>query len=690
MAELTTASPTQERAVLPRDVAVFLPLLGIALHKITAYPEKHPLLGNAIEAVSGHLRTVLVNRPFLLLGIARTQLLVEGLATDPDNPVLKELAQRLHRHQIGAIKFTGGVTPAELTDMLKLLSGDARTQPVGTRLTEFDERWEHIRLFPPAYDRIELTDDGSQRLGEQNPGADTSAGRLWMGLAAAAIAKEGAPELHTDPRAIARALNEQMRGDGEQAKRVVSILLGLSRELRLSHGGEAAMLKERLSTLLNHMTPETLKELATLGADLAQRRKLVVDAAMVLPAGAVLTLLRSVGDAGEQAIPHAMVRLLTKLAFQAEKGAPSIREEADLALREGVRQLTDRWNLADPNPAAYGRVLERLSRHPTVGGTQTAESQPAEAIRLIQISLETDTVGDAVWSALEELVREGRAREVVTMVEDPNVADDIAEHYWNRLATPNNMRILLNNEPRDTEVVELLLERMGMQAAEPMLESLEVADNRTIRRRLLTRLGKLGPSIAPMLIERLPGAPWYVQRNLLALLGSLPEIPADFPVAEYASAEDARVRREAIKLLLRLSGHRDEAIIAAVGDDDDANVRLGLVAALDGCPPAAVGRVRMLLNDRKLQLELRVMAIRVLGTVKTAATRDWLVNQALTQPNWFRKRKLMPKSPELLAVIGCLARSFRTDPTAQLALRLAWESNDPDVRTAATGVIDDQ
>jgi hypothetical protein len=692
VADLTTASPVQERAVLPRDVAVFLPLLGIALHKITAYPEKHPLLANAIDAVSGHLRAVLVNRPFLLIGIARTQLLVEGLATDPDNPVLRELSQKLHRHQIGAIKFTPGVTQAELTDMLRLLSGDARTAPVGANLEELDERWEHMRLFPPAYDRLELSAEGDQYLGEQatkRAATESVVGRLWMGLAAAAVAKEGAPELHTDPRAIARALNEQLR-DGEQAKRVVSILLGLSRELRLSHGGEAAMLKERLSTLLNHITPETLKELATLGADLAQRRKLVVDAAMVLPAGAVLTLLRSVSDVGEQAIPHAMVRLLTKLAFQAEKGAPSIREEADLALREGVRQLVDRWSLADPNPAAYGRVLERLSRHPTTGGAQSAESQPAEAIRLVQISLETDTVGDAVWAALEELVREGRAAEVVQMVEDPGVAEDIAEHYWSRLATPSNMRILLSNEPRDTGVVELLLERMGMAAAEPMLESLEVADNRAIRRRLLTRLGNLGPSIAPMLIERLPGAPWYVQRNLLALLGSLPEIPADFPVAEYAAVEDPRVRREAIKLLLRLQGRRDEAIIAAVGDDDDANVRLGLSAALEGCPPAAIGRVRMLLNDRKLSVELRVMAIRVIGTVRTAATRDWLVNQALTQPNWFKKRKLMPKSHELLAVIGCLARSFRQDPSAQLALRLAWESNDPDIRTAATGVIEDQ
>ena len=40
--------------------------------------------------------------------------------------------------------------------------------------------------------------------------------------------------------------------------------------------------------------------------------------------------------------------------------------------------------------------------------------------------------------------------------------------------------------------------------------------------------------------------------------------------------------------------------------------------------------------------------------------------------------------------IGCLARAYRQDPTAQLALRLAWESSDPDIRTAATGVTEDQ
>jgi hypothetical protein len=688
VADLSSAPATQERAVLPRDIAVFLPLLGIALHKCTAYPEKHPLLTSAIDAVGTHLRVVLVNRPFLLLGVARNQLLVEGLATDPDNPVLRDLAAKLHRHQIGAIKFIHGATREELTEVLKVLSGDARTAPVGATLKDHESRWECIRLLPPAYERLELA-EGEQRMGEQRPtSAHSVADRLWVGLAAVAMAKEGAPELHSDPRAIAKALNERSRNPDE-AKQVISYLLGLSRELKLSAGAEAAALKERLGMLLNHLSEDTLKELAGVGADLAQRRRLVADAAMVLPAGAVLTLLRAVSASNAQAIPQAMVRLLTKLAFQADKGSQAVREEADLALREGVRQLVDKWSLDDPNPAPYTRVLERLSRHPS-GTPQAADEHPAEAIRLVQMSLETDTVGDAIWAALEEVVSAGQASDVVRMVDDPNVAEDIQEHFWSHLATPQNMRILLNNEPRDTEVVERLLDRMGMAAAEPMLESLEVADNRTMRRRLLTRLGRLGPAIGPMLVERLPPAPWYVQRNLLALLGALQEIPADFTPGPYAANDDPRVRREAVKLMLRIPGQRDEAILSALGDDDDANVRIGLAAALDGCPTAAVPRLMVLLNDRRLSHEIRALAIRVLGTIRSPATRDWLVDHALTRPSWFRRRRLLPRTPELLAVVGSLAHGFRQDPNAQLVLRLAAESSDGAIRRAAKGEAEGQ
>jgi len=684
VADLATAAPTQHRAVLPRDLAVFLPLFGIAVHKVTTYPDGHPMLGSAVEAALGHLRLALISRPSLLIGVARQQLLVDGFATDPDNPVLRELAQRLHRHQLGAIKFIPGVTIEEFTQLLRALASDARLEPLGTRLSDFDEQWESLRLFLPAYDRIEMAGtDGATRTGDQGIPGQGAANRLWLGLANAALMREGAPELHADPQAIAQALN-QSRGNQDRAKKVVSILLGLSRELRLAQGAEAQVLSDKLGVLLNHLSADTLRELATVGADLAQRRRLVADVAMVLPAGATLQLLRAVSDADAGSLPNAMVRMLTKLAFQAEKGSLNIREEADNGLRESVRQLVDRWTLDDPNPAQYTRILERLARHPSAA-PPAATDHASEAIRLVQMACETDTVGDAVWVAVQELVQDGRATEVVALVEHPAVAEDIKEQFWLRLATAANMRILLNNEPRDTPVVELLLSRMGMTAAEPMLESLEVADNRAMRRRLLTRLGHLGPAIGPMLVERLPGAPWFVQRNLLALLATLDEIPMEFKPADYITVEDPRVRREAIKLMMRIPEMRDDAVIAAVGDDDDANLRIGLGAALEHCPPTAAGRVRHLLQDPKLALELRVMAIRVLGSIRTPTTRDWLVGQVLTAPRWFRRRKLMPKNPAMLAMLAALGRGFANDPGAQAALRLAAESTDPQIRRAAAG-----
>ncbi|MDH4130998.1 MAG: hypothetical protein OEV95_04250 [Gemmatimonadota bacterium] len=643
---------------------------------------------SAVDVVTVHLRMVLLNRPFLLLGVARNQLLTESLATDPDNPVLRELAAKLHRHQIGAVKFVPGITREEMVDLLHELSSDSRLDPVGLRLRDFESKWESVRLFPPAYDRIELAEDGSSRTGGAMSMRDTAGGRLWMGLAAATLIDLGATELMADPQAIAEAINKADR-DPALANRVVQYLLGLSRELRLAHAAEAAMIRERLGALLNHLTPEALKDLASRGADLAQRRRLVQDAAMMLPAGAALALLRAASDGTSQTIPGAMLRMLNKLAFQAEKGSLTVREEADLAMRESIRQLVDKWELADPNPERYSRLLEKLARHPT-GARESKEEHPSEAYRVVEMSLETDTVGETVWGALEAMVMAGEATRVVEMVKDPRVAEDIQEQFWIHLATATNMRVLLNNEPRDTEVVEVLLERMGMAAAEPMLESLEVAENRAMRSRLLNRLKGLGTAIGPMLVQRLEAAPWYVQRNLLALLSSLPEIPAEFSLAPYANHEDGRVRREALKLQLRIPGQRNDAVHALLGEQDDVNLRLGLAAALEGCPPSAVSRLMGLLNDRRLGAEVHAMAIRVLGTIRTPATRDWLIDHALTRARWFRPRRLVPRSPELIAVIATITRSFARDPQAQLVIRLALASNDGAIRRAASGALEQE
>ena len=61
----------------------FLSELSIALHKHAMYPEGHPSLAPAAAGVARRAGDLLQERPTLSLGVARNQLIIEGVATDP-------------------------------------------------------------------------------------------------------------------------------------------------------------------------------------------------------------------------------------------------------------------------------------------------------------------------------------------------------------------------------------------------------------------------------------------------------------------------------------------------------------------------------------------------------------------------------------------------------------------------------
>src|SRR6266545_8940 len=118
-------APGGERATLSRDLSDFLIELSIALHKHAMYPEGHPSLGPAAAGVVRRAELLLDQRPTLSLGVARQQLVIEGVATDPKHPVLRELAERLHRHHLGAVTFRRGVKEGAVADALRTLAIEA-------------------------------------------------------------------------------------------------------------------------------------------------------------------------------------------------------------------------------------------------------------------------------------------------------------------------------------------------------------------------------------------------------------------------------------------------------------------------------------------------------------------------------------------------------------------------------------
>src|SRR5687768_15240883 len=114
------------RSALARELADFLVELSIALHKHAVYPPSHPLLATAVQRVERRAARLLQERPTISLGVARRQLVIEGVATDAANPLLRDLAQRLHDHHLGAIRFARGMASAELGEALATLASDAK------------------------------------------------------------------------------------------------------------------------------------------------------------------------------------------------------------------------------------------------------------------------------------------------------------------------------------------------------------------------------------------------------------------------------------------------------------------------------------------------------------------------------------------------------------------------------------
>jgi hypothetical protein len=174
-----------------------------------------------------------------------------------------------------------------------------------------------------------------------------------------------------------------------------------------------------------------------------------------------------------------------------------------------------------------------------------------------------------------------------------------------------------------------------------------------------------------------------VQRNLLGLLGTLPGLPPGFSPLPYTTHGDARVRREALKLAWNTPELYDEAVQRAIRDADPQIVSIGLTIALERFPSGAGLAVLAVARRREWPSEIRVQAIRALAQVKTAPARACLIEFAMAKPRWFRARRLMPRSPELLAAITVLATAWPDDAAAREVVRLAAGNRDEAVRAAA-------
>lgn len=693
----TAYDTTPTPPILPRDASAsglseFLVELSVAMHKHGIYPPGHPLLGQAVDRIHDALESLLTDRAVLSIGIARRQLIIEGVASPANHPLLSELAGKLHRHHIGALKFIRGIGRAELADALAVVGMEPQRDepPIGMRDEDLDARWKSIKLFPLRFDRLQLLDDEAST--PDKASGDGRAAQLWVGLARAAIAagtQQTTPEdSQLDPTHVARAIDEH---DHEPAydQVIVGYLLQIVDQVRETPEAATAGLTRRISNLVGSLKPATLQRLLEMGGDNLQRRKFVVDAAQGMSVDAVVELVQAAAATEGQTISHSLLRMLTKLAHHATTSAGARTTAADGAFRENIARLVSSWSLTDPNPVAYSAALEQMSREHNSAATNDAEARFAcEPSRLVAMALELDVHGNNVARSVRALLESQQYTTLLDLVDGaPSDGGVVAGEICRALVAHNPLRALLGAPRLEHALISRIVGRCGLDVVPALLDALDDAPEGARRERVVKLLFGLGDPIVELVAVRLATAQPPIARELLVLLARLSPRTVPVEVRSFLKHADPSLRREAAKLMLAHDDTREAAMAVVVRDDDERVVATALLTAIEGCSPPAAAVIRQRVDRGDFaDSATRAAAVRAVGQGTDADTFEWLLRRVSVYGGLWRRMRLAPTSPEMLAALGILSTRWSVEARAARVLELARASTSASVRGAAQGV----
>jgi hypothetical protein len=242
--------------------------------------------------------------------------------------------------------------------------------------------------------------------------------------------------------------------------------------------------------------------------------------------------------------------------------------------------------------------------------------------------------------------------------------------------------VVLEGTPVDLDVLDRLIPAAGIDAAPVLLDGLAESRDRRVRLALLDLLARFGGAVGPLAADRMDGMPWYVQRNLLALLGRLPDRPMRYTPPGMLAHRDPRVRHEALALAVADSGLRNRGLAEALDSGYEPTLRLAFRTLQEHCPPEFVPRLIARAADPNLEPDLRAAAITALAPVNDPVVlrvlRRLVVARGITALG-----RIAPKSPQMLAALRGLAAHWNNHPKVVPLLEAARQSRDPEIRSAS-------
>jgi hypothetical protein len=557
----------------------------------------------------------------------------------------------MHRKNIGTIHLTRGINAGEVAAFIAGLSPSNADETVGREGLRLD----HVRIEPMIYDVLAFGD----------PLADRELDDVfWMALVEAAFGRrliEG-DALPTAAQ-IAEAISERSTESHESAQRVYEALAGFSSALASRGERTTRSARRRFVDVLSALSRPTTTRIVAAAPSSASRRRFLRDTLQLVPPALLLQLLESVAEADGEPISPQLRWLLGKLAGADDGSDEGVVSDAFI---DEVLGLVQQWDLVVND--ADEETDPRLGLEPA---------------RILAVGLELNLCSPRVIDAARRLADRGHLLEVLQLLDDPQNDPRATRAIADAVLDPALLPVLLSRPELDFPLIERVAHHAGAAAVGYLLDGLSSANERSTRRRLLDILARVGSASEATLAERLDGAPWFLARNILAVMGQLPAVNNFEPVFAAFAHPELRVRQEALKVLLRQPIARDRAVAEALESGEESLTRMVLTALGTECPPRLVGAVLTVLGNPARDLQLQ--AIRALGETTNPLVVPHLLTLVRARSGIFHRTRLLPKSPVMLAALELLARRWGGHRPVLPIMQLAAKSGDADVRTAVGG-----
>ncbi len=704
-----TATPLSSTAIPSGSdgrLTTFLTQLHVALNRRRTYGAGHPMVVGSEEAALAALDAVLLTRSTFTIGVARQELLLNGVPIPTSMSVTRDLAARLHRRGVGALTFHSGVDLDRLQSMLAWLAREVVPTADGSLPDDPLPSINGIIVGRLAYDAL--------MLGDADTVANASMAALWQALAQIATDGTGrqygfgttrnsevAAAVGDEDAAFETMLREEqslndiadslqmLMMQPEYARRTAVALMNLAAQGAQAPAELRTRIGERLGDVIARLGDSSFAPIIRGLGQRAEQQEFVLQVVDVLPVLAVSNWLQVAARATEQELSHHLLRLMMKLSQHASERREGL---TDATFRSAAKELVEGWGLSDPNPEEHVRLLDRIAlvneahrAESSSSSRVTPDTKHSEASRLVQMALEIDVTGDDTFEAVRVLSASGALPSVLQWIDSAGQKAS-AQALRAHIISPEAVKTVLQQNPVDQAAAQALLESIDMSMADTLLEALARAESRDARELILDRLRSFGEPLRDTLIARLDGASWYFARNLLFLLRDLlagQKGTSDVGgMLRFFDHENTQVRVVAVQMMLSVDAVRDAAIrrglldhdtlvVEAVLDFLDQYLHVPHSGRQHTITSGAAGYLMRFVDEGRHGNILRVIAVRAAATTGLPAVREWLLGMVVGRSTILRRRVLLKPTVITAAALTALQQHFARDAEVGPVLVLA-------------------